>query len=161
MKEREIETVNGDWNNGAGDAHLHEFVVLAELGLLLGGEAFHTGEELGEELVVVGGEVYGCHAVHAQADLFLEQVVGLVDEDLEEELQEGEEDAAPELELGEGRGGEGRGGEGRGGEGREGKGRKRREGRWDREESRRIKRRVCDDVKGMCYSPLSRVCVWS
>ena len=102
-------------------AHLHQLVVLAELRLLLRGEALHAGQELGEELVVVGGEVYGCHAVHAQADLLLEQVVGLVDQDLEEELQEGVENAAPELELrgdGEGRG-KGREGRERGG-GREG-----------------------------------------
>ena len=100
-------------------------------------QALQTGQILPDEVLVVHGEVHGGHAVHAEADLLLEQVVGLPDQSLQEHLQEGVEDVLTELYLrggrererkreggregrGRGEGGGGRGG--RRGEGREGKG---------------------------------------
>ena len=42
---------------------------------LFGRNSLHAGEELGEELLVVRGEVDGSHAVDGGTDLFLEEVM--------------------------------------------------------------------------------------
>ena len=55
--------------------YLNFLVVFDERALLFVRESLNTGEEVGQELLVVGGEVDGRHEIDGGADLVLEEVV--------------------------------------------------------------------------------------
>lgn len=79
-----------------------ELEVAREDGPLAGVHALAATQELGHEGRVEGIEVDGGHVVNGDGHLFLEEVVALVEEDLEQHVDEVEEHRRPEQLLGVG-----------------------------------------------------------